>query len=207
MEKNTLWKKGMDDHDYKRRHLFWKYPYGIRKRIMMDKVAMYSVTPCKFSEMISRIMLDFAPSTSTVVDAFACVGGDSVELARKFHRVIAVERDAERYAMLRHNIDLLAPRLGVHTHCGDFLEWWDSKPDVMGSVGAVYLDPPWEDGCCVNGKPIWSVAAHLRQSLCKGSVIVLKLPPDFAVLPREATRASSLLCNSRGTPKIKIVVI
>ena len=60
-----------------------------------------------------------------VVDATACVGGNSIAFARRFPRVVAVELNMERSRMLAHNITHVRrfERLGrVDVVQGDCLE-------------------------------------------------------------------------------------
>ena len=184
--------------DGKRTHLFWKYPRTIRGKLQMDNVASYSVTPSKYAEQIARIVADFVVPTGTVIDAMACVGGDTAQLANVFSRVIAIEKDRGRYDMLVHNLPLMT-RKRVETVHGDFLEWW-RKTGIY--VDGFYLDPPWENECQVNGVSIWDVCREVKQNC---GVVVLKLPPTFEV--EVEAQAETVLRNSRGKEKMKIVVV
>ena len=166
----------------------------------MDDVATYSVTPSKYSEQIVRIMLDFIPKESTVLDATACIGGDTATFANHFSKVIGIEQDETRFKMLNHNLKLMTQQT-VLTYHADFLQWWIRKPKDM-TIDAVYIDPPWENNCMISNFNIWDIVTTLKKCGC---TVVLKLPPEFIV--ETQTKAISVLTSGKGNKKMKIVVI
>ena len=80
-----------------------------------------------------------------VVDATACVGGNSIAFARRFPRVVAVELNLERSRMLARNITHVRrfERLGrvdvVQGDCSEKLLTLDAD----WSPTLVFADPPW----------------------------------------------------------------
>lgn len=194
MKKNTM-------DNGKKTHLFWKYPPRVREKLRIDEVGFYSVTPSKFSRQISRIMLDFVSRDATIVDATACVGGDTATLADTFKRVIAIEKHRKRYEMLCHNLPLMTDKK-VETFYGDFLTWCRNHKGE--SVDLFYIDPPWEDECRMGDSSLWQVCAMLKRDFPL-TTIVLKLPPTFHVKLRH--RSLTMLRNWRGESKIKVTVM
>lgn len=187
----------------KRNYLFWKYPMRVRQHIQLDDVAEYSVTPSKYSDEIARIMIEFIPKGSTVVDATACVGGDAATLADTFAKVYAVEQNPSRFDMLVHNLSIMTSQSGrVVPVLGNFLDWWAHGRPEGEAIAAVYIDPPWENGCSLAGYSIWDVAATIQKSGC---MVVLKLPPEFPIEMK--TRAVAELTSTKGHKKMKIVVV
>ena len=166
----------------------------------MDDVAEYSVTPSKYSEQIVRIVLDFVSPDSTIVDATACVGGDTAMFANHFSKVIAIEKDETRFKMLNYNLKLMTQK-HVLTYHADFIQWWTQKPESL-KIDAIYIDPPWERDCMLQSFQIWDIVATLKKT---GVIVVLKLPPDFAI--EMPTQAISVLTSGSGRKKMKIVVI
>ena len=86
-----------------------------------------------------------------VVDATACVGGNSIAFARRFPRVVSIDEEGElnveRSRMLAHNITHVRrfhnERLGrVDVVQGDCLEKLPTL-DVDWSQTLVFADPPW----------------------------------------------------------------
>jgi hypothetical protein len=80
-----------------------------------------------------------------IVDATACVGGNSIAFARRFPRVVSIELNMERSRMLAHNITHVRrfERLGrVDVVQGDCLEKLPTL-DVDWSSTLVFADPPW----------------------------------------------------------------
>lgn len=57
-----------------------------------------------------------------VVDAFAGIGGNAIQLAALCSLVIAVELDPERAAIIRHNAALYGVAHKVEVICADFFQ-------------------------------------------------------------------------------------
>jgi len=184
----------------KKRYLFWDYDERW-KYMKVDDVALYSVTPCKYAAQIARIALDFLPAQSVVVDATACVGGDTACLAKVFDSVIAIEENKGRFEMLNHNLNyMLRQREHVRTVRADFVKWWQNPNRTH--VDGVYIDPPWEGQLRLGGIALWDIVETIRR---QGIVVIVKLPPQAEV--EVETRAKVLLKSSKGEEKMMIIVV
>ena len=99
------------------------------------RIRRYSVTPEPIGREIAR-RLGSAPRT--IVDGFAGVGGNAIQFALAGHFVIAVEIDAERLVMARHNARVYGVEERIEFLVGDFMRLAKSlRADV------VFLSPPW----------------------------------------------------------------
>ncbi|XP_014834668.1 PREDICTED: trimethylguanosine synthase-like [Poecilia mexicana] len=98
----------------------------------------FSVTPEKIAEHIAlRVEQSFADS-QVVIDAFCGVGGNAIQFALTGKRVLAIDIDAERLAMARHNSVVYNVVDRIDFLQGDFLQL---APTLCGDV--VFLSPPW----------------------------------------------------------------
>ena len=72
-------------------------------------------------------------------DGMACVGGNTISFAKKFHKVIANELDASRYNILQHNTKEVAG-------CSSNVEFRnESVLDLVKQArfDVLFLDPEW----------------------------------------------------------------
>ena len=109
--------------------LFSRYDAGVR----IDEEGWYSVTPeVLAAHMAERCRCDL------IVDAFCGVGGNAIQFAYVCERVVAVDLDASRLSIARHNA-------GVYD-VADRIEWVNAdfftlEPRLRADV--VFLSPPW----------------------------------------------------------------
>ena len=122
-------------------HLFGNVPE--RHLLQIDEEGAYGasneICAAKFAKAAE---LD---GVACVVDATACVGGNSIAFARRFPRVVSIELNMERSRMLAHNITHVRrfERLGrVDVVQGDCLEKLPTL-DVDWASTLVFADPPW----------------------------------------------------------------
>lgn len=124
-----------------------RYKWGILRvppNFQMDEVATYSVTAQPLAEDIARAC--GAPNgvggpLRTLVEPFACVGGNTRAFLAAGFRVLAVEQDEARHAALVANCADRAEHL--ETRCG---RWQDHVPADRRAVA--FLDPPWGGPDC-----------------------------------------------------------
>lgn len=137
--KNCLQKYYHQRYDY-----FSLFDSGIQ----IDDEGWYSVTP----EIIARHIAEEAhaialtnKTTTTaegptvIVDAFCGVGGNTIQFAKYFDRVIAIDLDAGRLEMARHNAAIYGVEDRIEFIHGDVFTVLPGlpKPDVL------FMSPPW----------------------------------------------------------------
>ena len=141
----------------KRDMLFPRLSREARLRLRLDKVALYSVVDQPSAERVARLLAALCAVGSArparVTDAFACVGGSAIALAREFDEVVAIELDAGRADMISHNaaVALAAPEAArvrvVRGDCAALLGGMGGGGGGIGGGGAVapvvHMDPPW----------------------------------------------------------------
>jgi len=134
---------------YKWNYLWKDTGDSVRGKIMMDEVATFSVTEMGLADQMSRVLLELPGITrsSKVVDANACVGGNTVSFAKFFDRVVGIEMSEERARMLDNNVRLCGedikrsgrPYANVQVVTGNCLA---VVPSII-DADVVFYDPPW----------------------------------------------------------------
>ncbi len=154
-----------------------------RSGVRLDDEGRWSLTP-------ERLALRIASTAERrpIVDAGCGVGGNSIGFARAGSPVVAIEADAARLALARHNARVYAVGDRVRFVSGDALAL---APRYAAPEAILFCDPPWGRGwdrerCGLEDLPL------LRDLLAiAGSgyaALWAKVPPSFAT--RELPRAS-----------------
>ena len=110
-----------------------------------------------------------------IIDAFTGVGGNAIQFAYTCERVVAIDLDAERLALARHNARVY--------EVDDRIEWLHADffavaPALRADV--VFLSPPW-------GGPEYQHAAEFDVSTMMGGL-------DGAEILRQALRIAPSVC-------------
>jgi hypothetical protein len=118
-----------------------------RNNIKMDYECVTYVTVPRDSEKIVELITEKmkkynrSKKNITIVDATACVGGDTITFCHNFGYVIPIEMDKTRYDNLLHNLNLYniknAYTEGCNGNCLDIIS------DIEIDVQVIYADPPW----------------------------------------------------------------
>lgn len=153
-----------------------------RVQLSQSAEAVYSITrpgpAARIQELLAMYlrMHGKTPNTSTVTDATACVGGDTIHFAKAFRTVNAIECNATHHAMLLHNLGVYG-RQNVRVHLGDALR---VLPTLQQDL--VFMDPPWGGrdyarksriSLALSGVPLATV---VRRMLHHTPLVALKLP-------------------------------
>jgi 16S rRNA G966 N2-methylase RsmD len=137
----------------------------IGKYIELNEEAEYSVS----RPFQSRQILDFISLNSkkdeTILDATACVGGDTIYLAEYFKHVIAIEKNVDNYKLLERNIAKF-----------DFKNITTLNQDCtlydFNNVDVIYFDPPW-------GGPGYRSAIDMKLSNISVINLIKKIKKDY----------------------------
>lgn len=121
--------KGYSNYFNKREFLFSKFQEGIQ----IDTESLCTVTP----EPIAKYIATRCSKFPIILDAFAGVGGNSIQFALHSQKVHAVELDSVRCKYLLHNAGIYGVADKIEVFNGDFLEFGSIKAD------ASFISPPW----------------------------------------------------------------
>lgn len=128
------------DYAAKKDYLFKFVPPQLREQLKLDYEASYSLTDMHSADKITRDLARFAPTAGTVLDATACVGGNTYSFSRVFAHVAAMEIHPTRFQYLQHNMAVLG---AANVRClqGDALELVARPPHQR--YAAIFIDSPW----------------------------------------------------------------
>ena len=152
---------------------FSKFEEGIQT----DLEGIYSTGPEEASKKVAK-----KTNAKTVVDGFCGIGGSTIGYAYYADKVYAIDNNAERLEMAKHNVSIYGFTDKVEFIHGDFLV---EAPKL--NAEAVFIDPPWGgpsyadlekfsfEHFSPNGKEVLDVAfAHYDK-------VVMRLPKNFDV--------------------------
>jgi len=122
----------------------WKIGIN-RNNLRMSYDCVTYVTNCKdsaqISQLISKKMEKYNKKNKdiTIIDATACVGGDTIPFCDHFGKVIPIEIDSERYENLVHNINVYGFKNAypINDSCLSVIK------DIQIPYHIIYLDCPW----------------------------------------------------------------
>jgi predicted RNA methylase len=141
-----------------------------RPGCLLDEEGRYSLTP----EALA-LDLGIAAAGRRILDATCGCGGNTIGFARAGSEVIAVDVDAARIAMARHNASIY----GVAGRISFRRERAEDQP--FGDVDLVFVDPPWgrewpKERCTLADLP---VLASILATVPPALEVWAKVPPSF----------------------------
>ncbi|PNS16138.1 Trimethylguanosine synthase [Sphaceloma murrayae] len=130
---------------------YWHQRYDIFSRwdegVWLTDEAWYGVTPEPVANKIAtHIALSANPGTTTLIDLFAGVGGNTIAfaLSSRWDRIFAIERDATVLACAKHNARLYGVQNKIWFIEGDCFEVLRKRLRAVVRDGAVVFgSPPW----------------------------------------------------------------
>ncbi|CAN3475709.1 trimethylguanosine synthase [Diutina catenulata] len=194
---------------------YWKKRYSLFSRfdegVYMSSELWYSVTPEAVAKFIARLVYEVmypesAAANDEVVRAPASVidvccggGGNTIQFARYFDRVTAVDINSVNVTCTTHNCAIYGVGDRVQSVVGD----WNELSDSIGSFDFAFCSPPWggthytraEDGFDLDKMVPFAVAGLIDSLLAVAPSCGLFLPrnSNYAQLEREAGRNPSRL--------------
>jgi len=153
------------------------------KKIKLDSVSLYSLTPFHLSYKITKIMKYHLKDLKKyiITDACACIGGDTINFLKNFQYVNAIELSDLRYDFLCYNLKLYNEK-NYKTYNNDCLVIIKKiKQDV------VYFDLPWDGRNYKNKKSIKLNLNNLDSSIICNNIIkyckmiCFKIPNNFDI--------------------------
>eukprot|EP01128_Nolandella_sp_AFSM9_P002715 TRINITY_DN1309_c0_g1_i1.p1 TRINITY_DN1309_c0_g1~~TRINITY_DN1309_c0_g1_i1.p1 ORF type:complete len:245 (+),score=40.11 TRINITY_DN1309_c0_g1_i1:60-737(+) len=119
---------------YQRYHYFSKFDEGIQ----LDREGWFSVSPEALAAHTADRMLKKLGPDAVIVDAMSGCGGNTIQFAVRFHKVIAIDTSLERLNMARHNAKIYGVEDRIQYIHGDFMKLAETLV-----ADAVFLSPPW----------------------------------------------------------------
>jgi len=116
----------------------------------------------------------------TIVDAFGCVGGNSIAFARYCKKVYLIEIDENRLKMAKNNSEIYQVQDKIEFIHGDFFK---EAPKI--SAEAIFLDPPWggPDYAALQSFKLENFSPNgqdiLKLAFKHFSKVILRIPVNF----------------------------
>jgi 16S rRNA G966 N2-methylase RsmD len=146
------------------------------KLLQYDNVGLWSITLPEDADIISNIIFNFI-GYSTIFDATAGIGGNTISFSKYFKTVIAIENNITRFNILKNNIKIInLNNVKIYNdNCFNKLNY---------SYNGFFFDPPW-------GGPNYKFEKKLRLTLDNFSLydIIINIKkytskPIFFKLPK-----------------------
>ena len=193
----------------KRDFLFRYITPSLRNQLLLDDEALYSTTDQLTAEKITQDILKYVPSTATITDATACIGGSAHSFAQTFTKVYAIEIDPTRFTYLQNNVNVLSDANVVCVHGDALQECVRIKQDV------IFIDPPWGGPEYKNRDRVSLFLSHIPlHEVCKTlskhtKYIVIKVPTNFDDTAfYEATSASlQFVHKNTSLRKMNLIIL
>jgi predicted RNA methylase len=139
-----------------------------------DEIGRMSLTP----ELLAMRIAGWARGRP-IVDAGCGIGGNAIAFARAGCRVLAIEADAGRLELARHNAAVYAVADKIEFVHGDALALVPQRRDPEAIL---FVDPPWgadwsRTGCGLADLPLLAALLPLAAGY---AALWAKLPPSFA---------------------------
>ncbi|KAL2690221.1 trimethylguanosine synthase [Phyllosticta citricarpa] len=139
---------------HQRYHLFERYDEGV----LLTDDAWFGVTPENVAQTIATHIGNAAGSEkTTIVDAFAGVGGNAIAfaLSGRWERIFAIEKDAETLKCAKHNAEIYGVANKIWWIQGDCLDIVPKRfPNMKEAV--VFASPPW-GGVSYRHQPVFDL--------------------------------------------------
>lgn len=176
-----------------------------RAEARLDEVGRMSLTP----ELLALEVAALAQGRP-VVDAGCGAGGNAIAFARAGCQVCALEADAGRLELARHNAGVYGVRDRIEFVHADALAWVAARPDP---AAILFVDPPWgadwdRSGCGLASLPLLE---GLLPHAGGYAALWAKVPPSFAtaqLLDGAAGEARALFGAAEGDRRrVKFVLV
>lgn len=182
--------------------LFRFVPFDIRRQLLFDEEASYSVTDQCTADKITKDLLETlgGDAHARVCDATACIGGNAYSFSRTFKRITAIEYHPQRYDYLKHNMKTLGCK-NVDCVWGDCTIVCIDKGRIWDLI---FLDPPWGGPGYKSGSASLSLGGIPIQTICQqfsshAKWLAIKTPIHFDI--ESFSRETSAFMTHHHTKK------
>lgn len=170
---------------------YFDVPDAQLRKLRFSDVSLYSSTPTDQAKYTAELLTTYYPTevlkTKVLMDATACIGGNTWIFADYVKTVIANELSKLHFSMLKNNMAVMGKNNVVASNENYLDIYLTSKQDI------IFFDPPWggsdykqaseveielldSDG---NPKKIDEIILGLLQYRCE--TLIMKLPANYPI--------------------------
>lgn len=144
-----------------RNFLFNEIPFSKRKNLLVDDIAIYSVTSSYLANQMSKLIIKHLDNNLDVIilDGMACVGGNTLSFSKYFPTILSNELNQDRFNMLMHNANIME-KTNIRFFNMSILDL-AVLPEIEYNV--LFLDPEW-------GGPDYKLQTILRLTISNNSL-------------------------------------
>lgn len=161
-------------------------------KILYTKESQYSTTPPDEAEKIDNIIIkslkNIEADKISIIDGTANIGGNTISFAKKFKKVLAIEKSPLNFQALKNNVEIVfKPKLKAETILLNSSVVNVLKSVKSGEYDVLFLDPPWGGrhyryfdklDLFLDGINICNL---IKKYFKKFDLIVLKVPANFNI--------------------------
>lgn len=189
-------------------------------KLKIDEETLCYITAPFESGKIGNLIIDKMkkynkePKEITIVDATACVGGDTITFCNLFGYVFPIEENNERYEHLKNNLKVYGfLDINAYPILGNSL---DVIPNIERPINVIYVDPPWGGPDYKNlnkleltfgGKDLDVVVKELFNTSHHIKLVTLKLPKNYDHLNFSTKLGINYKISIHSLRKMDIVMI
>lgn len=125
-------------------YFFQNYDQNLVKQFKFDNDSLYYITRQDIATRMSKCLIRMPSITkhSKILDATACIGGNTMSFCNFFNHIISLDIDKVKCDCLEHNLRVLGLSHQVsviHENCITFIKnlKWCKLYDI------IFFDPPW----------------------------------------------------------------
>lgn len=128
---------------------YWKQRYSLFKKfdqgVFMTSELWYSVTPEAMALFIAKFIQACNPEIQTVVDVCCGGGGNTIQFARRFQKVIAIDINDDNLYCTRKNCEVYGVSDNVELRQADWTKLVDTQyySHLKEDIDLVFCSPPW----------------------------------------------------------------
>jgi len=117
------------------------------EKLKITNIGKYSITKPLHTNWIKSIIINFFKNKCintyklNIIDATACIGGDSLSFSKYFNKVFSIEKDKTHFEILENNIKICeVENINLIHH--DFISHINKKK-LYKLYDILFIDPPW----------------------------------------------------------------
>ena len=117
------------------------------QKLKITNIGKYSITKPLHTNWIKSILINFFKNKDintkilSIIDATACIGGDSLSFSKYFKQVLSIEKDKTHFQILENNIKICETD-NIKLINNDFISYIE-KQQLYKSYHVLFIDPPW----------------------------------------------------------------
>lgn len=171
---------------------YWKQRYGLFRKfdqgVYMTSELWYSVTPEALASFVAKFIQACNPELRSVVDIYCGGGGNTIQFARRFEKVIGIDINDDNLFCTRKNCELYGVGDKIELKHADWtkMEGTAYYEYLINNIDLVFSSPPW-GGPAYKGKDDFDLNLLEPMPIKELLISFFKISPNVVLfLPRNS---------------------